>query len=53
MGDPIPLIIKASLETASLNDFQSHVAHEGFGIHVSHPSHNLNRIKKTWTDDNG
>jgi enoyl-CoA hydratase/carnithine racemase len=36
-----------------INDFQAHITHEGFGVHVSQARHELNRIKKTWSDDSG
>ncbi len=34
-----------------INDFQVHIAHEGYGVHDTKPRHDLNRVKKTWSDD--
>ncbi len=31
-----------------INDFQFHIAQEGFGAHCNSPDHDLNRIKETW-----
>lgn len=45
-------LLKRPWKQRIINDFQSHVAHEGYGIHVSKPPHDLNTIKKTWSDDN-
>jgi enoyl-CoA hydratase/carnithine racemase len=34
-----------------INDFQAHISHEGYGVHVSNSRHELNRVKETWSDD--
>ena len=31
-----------------VNDFQGHIAQEGFGARIDAPDHDLNRIKDTW-----
>lgn len=31
-----------------INDFQVHIAHEGFAEHCDNPDHNLNRVMETW-----
>lgn len=31
-----------------INDFQFHIAQEGFAAHCNTPDHDLNRIKETW-----
>lgn len=33
-----------------INDFQGHIAQEGFGARCSSPDHNLNRIRETWDE---
>jgi enoyl-CoA hydratase/carnithine racemase len=32
-----------------INDFQAHIAHEGYGVHVSNPRHRLNVIRDSWS----
>jgi len=32
-----------------IRDFQAHIAHEGYGIQVSNPRHELNTIRDTWS----
>jgi enoyl-CoA hydratase/carnithine racemase len=34
-----------------INDFQAHITHEGFDIHVASPTHQLNKVKASWTKD--
>ena len=34
-----------------INDFQAHISHEGYGVYVSDSRHELNRVKKTWSDE--
>jgi enoyl-CoA hydratase/carnithine racemase len=34
-----------------INDFQAHIAHEGYGVHVSNPRHQLNVIRDSWSQD--
>ncbi|MGA8204534.1 MAG: enoyl-CoA hydratase/isomerase family protein [Woeseiaceae bacterium] len=31
-----------------INDFQAHITHEGFGVHVSSPKHELNAVRDSW-----
>jgi len=31
-----------------INDFQTHITHEGFGVHVSSPKHELNAVRDSW-----
>lgn len=31
-----------------ISDFQAHISHEGYGIQVSNPEHNLNAIRDDW-----
>jgi len=33
-----------------VNDFQGHIAQEGFGVYCDNPDHDLNRIRKTWNE---
>ncbi len=44
-------LLKRPWKQRLINDFHAHVAHEGFGIHISRSPHDLNRVKKTWSDD--
>jgi enoyl-CoA hydratase/carnithine racemase len=32
-----------------INDFQAHITHEGYGLHVTKPRHELNVIRNTWS----
>jgi enoyl-CoA hydratase/carnithine racemase len=32
-----------------INDFQAHITHEGYGVHVSTPKHELNAIRDSWS----
>lgn len=34
-----------------LSDFQMHITHEGFGIHVTRPRHDLNAIRGSWSGE--
>ncbi len=34
-------------------DFQAHVTHEGFGVHVTAPQHHLNVIRDSWSKKDG
>jgi len=43
-------LLKRPWKQRLINDYQAHVAHEGFGIHVARTPHDLNTIKKTWSD---
>lgn len=36
-----------------INDFQAHITHEGFGVHVSSPRHELNAVRDSWKKDQG
>jgi enoyl-CoA hydratase/carnithine racemase len=33
-----------------VNDFQGHIAQEGFAVHNNSPTHDLNKIRKTWSE---
>lgn len=44
-------LLKRPWKQRLVNDFQSQVAHEGFGVHVARAPHDLNTVKKTWTED--
>jgi len=44
-------LLKRPWKQRLINDFQSHVAHEGFAVHVSQPTHELNKVKDTWSED--
>jgi enoyl-CoA hydratase/carnithine racemase len=41
-------LLTAPWKRRLINDFQGHIAQEGFGAHCSTPDHDLNRIRKTW-----
>jgi len=32
-------------------DFQAHIAHEGFGVHVAAPKHELNIVRDSWSKE--
>ncbi|TAK56442.1 MAG: enoyl-CoA hydratase/isomerase family protein [Gammaproteobacteria bacterium] len=34
-----------------INDFQAHITHEGYGVHVTAPRHELNVIRDSWSGD--
>lgn len=34
-----------------INDFQAHITHEGFGVHVTKPRHELNSIRESWSKE--
>ncbi len=34
-----------------INDFPMHITHEGYGVYVSEPRHDLNRVRNTWKDE--
>ena len=33
-----------------INDFQAHITHEGFGVHVTAPRHELNAVRESWSE---
>ena len=44
-------LLKRPWKQRLINDFQVHIAHEGYGILDTRPAHDLNSVKKTWSDD--
>ena len=33
-----------------IHDFQAHITHEGYGVYVSSPRHELNAVRESWSD---
>jgi enoyl-CoA hydratase/carnithine racemase len=44
-------LLKRPWKQRLIRDFQAQVAHEGFGVHISRPTHELDKVKKTWSED--
>lgn len=43
-------LLKRPWKQRLINDFQLHIAHEGYDVYASRPRHDLNKVRSTWSD---